>query len=150
MALLLDGTFLDGTLDSDVLIGQTDGLNHFLIGDDGNDLLIGELNAFWDGTLFAPNGSSASATDINLASNWSVGENSLIIDSSIPHTTIYSEGSGGEQYFMFNAAAGSEVAIDIDFANFDSQIEILDESLTVVASNNDGASLDAGLSLIHI
>lgn len=144
MALLLDGTFLDGTLDSDVLIGRTDGLNHYLSGSDGSDLLIGELNAFWDGTLFAPNGTSLSATDINLAANWSAGENSLIIDSSIPHTSIYAEGSGAEQYFTFDAAPGSNVTIDIDFANFDSQIEIIDESLAVIASNNDGASLDAG------
>ena len=144
MALLLDGTFLDGTLDSDVLIGRTDGLNHYLIGEAGNDLLIGELNAFWDGTLFAPNNSTATATDINLAANWSIGENSLIDDSLIPHTTIYSEGTGAEQFFTFNAGPGSDVTIDIDFANFDSQIEILDESLTVVASNNDGGTLDTG------
>lgn len=144
MALLLDGTFLDGTLDSDVLIGRADGLNHFLIGDDGNDLLIGELNAFWDGTLFAPNGSTATATDINLASNWSIGENSLITDSAIPHTSVYIEGSGTEHFFTFNAGIGDEITIDIDFANFDTQIELLDESLAIVASNNDGALLDAG------
>jgi len=144
MALLLDGTFLDGTLDSDVLIGRNSGLNHYLVGDDGNDLLIGELNAFWDGTLFGPNASTTTATDINLAANWSVGENGLIDDSSVPHTTIYSEGTGAEQFFTFSADPGSDVNIDIDFANFDTQIEILDESLTVVASNNDSGSLDAG------
>ena len=144
MALLLDGTFLDGTLDSDVLIGRTGGLNHYLIGDSGNDLLIGELEAFWDGTALTPNGMTATATNIDLAANWSVGENALIIDSSIPHTTVYAEGVDAEQYFTFNVTAGSEITVDIDFANFDSQIEILDGTLTVVASNNDGASLDAG------
>ena len=131
-------------MDSDVLIGRTDGLNRYLIGDNGDDLLIGELEAFWDGTLFAPNGSRNTATDINLASNWSVGENSLITDSAVPHTTIYSEGRGGEQFFTFQTVAGSEITIDIDFANFDTQIEVLNSSFGVEASNNDGGSLDAG------
>ena len=146
MALLLDGTFLDGTLDSDVLIGRTDGLNHYLIGDDGSDLLIGELNAFWDGTMFAPNGSFATATNIDAATNWSVGENSLVADSSVAHTTIYSEGSGTAQFFTFEAMAGSEITLDIDFANFDSQIilNFNDVGFPILASNNDGATVDAG------
>jgi len=45
---------------------------------------------------------------------------------------------------MFNADPASAVTIDIDFANFDTQIEVIDESFAVVASNNDSASLDAG------
>ena len=146
MALLLDGTFLDGTLDSDVLIGLNSGPNHYLFGGDGNDLLIGESNAFWSGFSFPGNTSVATAAVIDTGALWSVFDNALITDSSIPHTTIYAEGEGGAEYFRFSSASLETITLDIDFANFDTVIELLDSNGVVLATNDDSgaASLDPG------
>ena len=146
MTLLTDGTFLDGTLDSDVLIGLNSGPNHMLFGEAGNDLLIGETNAFWSGFSFPGNISVANAAAIDIGALWSVYENALITNSSIPHTTIYAEGEGGAEYFRFSAVMFESITLDIDFANFDTVVELLDSNGLVLATNDnsDAAALDAG------
>gem|GEM_PF-2274993 len=146
MALFTLGTFINGSSDNDVLIGRTTGPNHSLFGDNGDDLLIGELSAFWDGTAFAGNTVMGSAGDIDLAANWTVFGHTLFSDSADPQTTLYSEGEGGAEYFSLTAGAGEVITLDIDFANFDSFVEILDSGGVVVASNDDSMApaLDAG------
>jgi Ca2+-binding RTX toxin-like protein len=157
---------------SDTILGSAE--NNVLIGGQGSDSLSGgEGDDTLDGgtggetvtqlTVDHPDiakprtqviGSMATALVLNTApgGNFDLVSNGNITSStSIPHATINAVASGGVfEYYAIQVAANTRVIFDIDANSFDSVIQVLNSSGSVLAENDDSSDPggDAVASLI--
>lgn len=112
-----------------------------------DDLILGDTNGRFGGA-----GSSfATAVSIDAAALWTTDENPLFADSSIPHATLFLEGTAGQTLFSsVTIAAGQTITVDIDFGDShpigvdtDTFLELYDSTQTLVIANDD-SSVSAG------
>lgn len=148
----LAANHLQGGSGDDVLNAY--GVADVLLGGEGADVLNG-----------APAGSlPADAPDITKAQSTNnvdltravtldgafddgVFEEEITDSASLPHATVQAVASGaGAEYYAFSAAAASRLVIDIDHADFDTIVELLDAEGNVVASNDDSDGDPGSLS----
>lgn len=142
MPIQTDGPIQLGTNERDFLIGVLGGPNHTQSGGDGDDVIIGDSPPVISN--HTGNNSMGGALDIDSSTNWSTALNPLIFSSElIPHTSIHIEGEGEAEYFQVFVTAGNVIGVDVDFANFDSVIQIFDSSGVELAFN-DNSSGDPG------
>ncbi len=151
-----------GTAGNDVLIGNS--LNNalygslggadVLTGNDGNDTLVGGGFTTVNNALIAKAGttvnlSTATAVNPQVANAYTLLSDSNITNSTtIPHATINATAAGGGlEYYRIDATAGATGTFDIDNSSIDTWIELVDSTgTTVLANNDDGASVDPGSS----
>lgn len=144
MAFLFDGETINGTSDDDFIFGILGGPDHTLNGGAGNDIIIGDHHGIAVGSNGLGNNSIANAFNLDDIGNWYTGIFRIVEASALEYTTVYAEGEGDVEVFSVTVGAEESFLIDIDFANFDALVEILDGSGTVLASNNDASFLDQG------
>ena len=139
MAFLFNGTTLTGTADRDWIFGHENfgGPDHILSGGGGDDFIFGDIGGFTSNVT--GNGTFGTALNIDATAAWYTSENPLVEDSAVPHTTIFQSGEGGSQeFFSVTLAAGDTITLDIDAANFDTIIELLDtDGVTQLAFDDD-------------
>lgn len=152
-----------GSVFADTLIGNAE--NNVFYGGFGSDVLSGgEGNDTFDGgtggeglyfntsnrpdivkgrTLF--NGTMASAVVLNTYTNgnFDLIPSAYIASSTIiPHATINATASGGVfEYYAITVLAGGRALLDIDNNSFNSVIQIVTASGTVLAENDDSSDL---------
>ena len=144
-----------GSAFNDTITG--DGQNNVLRGGGGIDLLNGGAG---NDTLVAgagvqntnaadiskpqslANNSIANARVISSATDYDLLINSAITAStSVPHATVVAVSHGGIEYYRIDVtAAGAQITLDTDNANFDSTLRLLDANGAELASNDDGGS----------
>jgi len=145
--LVSSGSVQTGTAEWDYLFGDgtMGGPNHTQSGGLGHDILIGDYGNFFSANV--GNNSIATATDINASTFWYTNANPLFSDSTEAHTTIHLEGEGGAEYYLVSIDTNQTITIDIDFANFDTVVQILDIFGNEIFSSDDSLSDDVGDSL---
>ena len=109
-----------------------------------DNLSQGQINAINEIEPNELNNSVLTAQNVDNAS-FGLGNNPNIVNSTtIPHLSINGTGDGTFDYYSFTAVANQQATFDIDAANFDSQLFLYDASGTLLASNDNAASLDNG------
>lgn len=132
-----------GTNDIDYMIGADILADHIFVGSGERDLIIGDY-----GDVLLPtigNDSVANAQNLDNSAIWTTDTNPIFSAGTDPYTSVYKQGEGARAYYAFTVAAGETFTLDVDFATFDTSIEILfsNGDKTGVA-NNDGGVLDPG------
>lgn len=162
-AVFFSGNPMNGTTGDDFMFGVADGPNHTINADAGDDFAIGDMGFFSSISGATNNGSTGAALDLEIASIWTVDENPLFGDSSIPHATAYVAATAGEEeFYSVGIGAGETITIDVDYGDSpigvatDTRVQLLDSVGNVLASNNNAgvgsggfgstSSLDAFLS----
>ena len=148
-----------GTSGNDVLIGNNQdnalygslGGADTLTGNDGNDTLVGGSFNTVNNALITKAGTTvnlgiATAVNPQAANAYTLLSDANITNSTTtPHATINATAAGGGlEYYRVDATAGATAIFDIDNSSIDTWIELVNSSGTVLANNDDGASLDAG------
>ena len=129
----------------------------------GNDMLFSvedALGGSGNDTLRAGAVASVSGTDL-IKTNQSIGFVGFALDlddyfslvadpeiedsTTIAHATVIGTGSGNFDYYGFTVIeAGSFVTIDIDHADFDTEVRIFNELGEVIGENDDFGTIDPG------
>jgi len=145
MAFLYNTTTLTGTIDDDFILGIGGGPDHTINGGAGDDIIVGDHHTLADINSLG-NNSIANAIDIDATANWYTGFSSLINNWAIPYTTVYAEGEDDVEVYSVTAGADGFMRLDIEFATFDTFVEILDDMGNVLASNDNSSFIDNGSS----
>ena len=140
-------TTLSGGADVDYIFGTSTNPNNTIFGQNGSDLILADIAAVVPEVL--GNTTLATAHDIDLASYWTISANPLIdpanVSADVSHTLVYGGDENGAEYYSFTANGNVVITADIDWATFDTRIDILDSSGTVVATNDNSALSVGGL-----
>jgi serralysin len=126
--------------------GGIDTLN----GGGGDDQLIAGGPGFSGGAPdIIKSGATANGslgTAVSLSGGFDLLETDNIANSTtIPHATVVATTHNGIEYYVFTTTGAGSVAIDIDGANFDTTLRLLNASGDELARNDDGAG-DPGSS----
>jgi len=79
------------------------------------------------------------STALSVDGRFGLGDDSEIGSSTtVPHATVVAHGSGFMEFYSFTVSApGSSLTLDIDGANFDTELTLLDSTGAVLAYNDD-------------
>lgn len=149
MAIFYYGNPLTGTPEDDFLIDYPNNPpNNTLSALGGDDVILADFDYFF-GTAEGKFGTSI-GTAYNITAvlgPWSTSANNEIANSTtIPHTSIVYQAAATEQaYWRVIAVAGQTIALDIDFSNTNTVIQLIGpDGVTVLASNDNSGSVDIG------
>ncbi|MBW0144148.1 calcium-binding protein [Sphingomicrobium clamense] len=138
----------DGTADADFILSQNN--NNDLNGFGGDDVLLGDMGNFIapTSTDMTTNHSFETARDLDLSSFvWSVDENPLFGDDTIPHATVIDTAEAGQlAYYSIELVQGQQITIDFDAAagslggdiSTNTEVWIYNAGQVEVAYNNTG------------
>ncbi|MDQ3143742.1 MAG: pre-peptidase C-terminal domain-containing protein [Pseudomonadota bacterium] len=151
ISVIRTGEPLIGTAGDDFVIGDASAST--VQAGDGNDLIIGDGGAVHVVRGDVSNGTIDTALNVDDSSTWSVNENPLFGNASIPHTTLLIDGTFGQaEYFAITIGAGQTITVDVDFG-FDALIGsgqdlsavLVDSEGNIVATSDGGLEPRGGL-----
>lgn len=149
--VIFSGEPMNGTGAGELIIDAPggDGPNSTILGNAGNDLIVGDGDNLWLNYAGAGNVSRSSALNIDNSLVWSSSTTNQLIDFIGSHTSIYIEPDAGEQrYFSVSAAAGALIGLDVDFTadtgwgDSNVIVQILDTSGNVLISSDNFVRTD--------
>lgn len=153
MPFQFDGSTQTGTAGTDYLFGINDGPNHIQNGSDGNDFIVGDFGDMRIDSEHTGNDTIAGAFNIDGSIFWYTDASPFMSLPGTPHTTIHLNGTGEAEFFAVTIGAGETITVDIDFAEFDTVVQILDAGGNQLAADDDGPPPAAGdvgdLSSLH-
>ncbi|MGL4491143.1 MAG: calcium-binding protein [Rhizobiaceae bacterium] len=148
------GPTINGTSGNDFLIGRYVGPNHVMNGGDGNDVMYGDFEQFFQGfssTITGAANYNLSAT-VN-AFSWTRQENRDIANSTtVSHMSVIPTNLTGNQgWLSVTVVAGQTMTLDVDYgrdtnnSDTDTILRIVaGDGTTVLAQNDDGTAVDTG------
>ena len=154
--IIFQGAILNGTNNSDVLVGSDlFAAANTINGGGGNDLIYGDMRNAYIGTGGDIPERAVSLQDpFGFGGNlWSLTENRDIANATtIPHATFFLNGADQFAYFRFDLTTGQNLVIDSDYGflspiggDFDSVVEIYDSlDLSNQVGYNDDDVTSAG------
>ena len=98
-------------------------------------------------TLIKPAGqvNSTQGSAVSLNGQWSLAADPNIANATtIPHATVQATASGQAEWYKFTVAQAGRVTLDIDGGSFDTEIYLHNSAGRLLASNDDGSTVDAG------
>jgi serralysin len=98
-------------------------------------------------TLVKPAGqvNSIQASAVSLGGQWSLAADPNIANATtIPHASVQATASGQAEWYKFTVAQAGRITLDIDGASFDTEIYLQNSAGRLLASNDDGSTVDAG------
>ncbi|WGM32477.1 DUF4214 domain-containing protein [Brevundimonas sp. NIBR11] len=147
---------LRGSRYSDALTGDDN--NNALYGNGGADLMrggrgndsffSGAASIVWAGTDIVKtqavvNSDRTTAVSMDGAFN-QADRPDIDRASNNPHATVTATSNGTVEWYAFTATANAVVAVDVDFASFDSVVRVYDSAGNLLATNDDGSSGTGG------
>ena len=147
MPLQTSGFFIDGTSDTDYLIGVDSGSFQTFNGEAGNDFIIGNYGLLRANSSHQGNDSFANVANIDGAARWYTDDAPFISTSGVPFTTIHLIGADEAEYFEVTIGAGETITVDADWATFDTVLQLLDSTGAEVAFNDNDFSGDDDANL---
>lgn len=149
MPIQFSGTTQTGTTGTDYLFGINDGPNHIQNGGDGNDFIVGDFGDMRIDSEHTGNDTIATAYNIDGSSHWYTDASPFMSLPGTPHTTIHLTGNDEAEFFAVTIGAGETITVDIDFAEFDTVVQILDASGNQLAVDDDGTGAGADIGDIN-
>ena len=110
----------------------------------GDDFIIGSYNRFGIFSGATGNNSVATAFSLEVDNLWIAADQFAFINAGAPSTTIFVEGEDAVEYYSVVVGAEETITIDVDFANFDSSIQLIGPDGTTVVAFNDNSANDVG------
>ncbi|ENW06593.1 beta strand repeat-containing protein [Acinetobacter beijerinckii] len=156
ISYIYTGEPMTGSANDDFIMG-IDSLsvaNNTINANDGDDFVLADSSNLYIPDQSFSNGSIATALSLDTATSaWTVDENPLFGNSSIPHVTAIVESTIGQaEFFSVNVGAGETLTADIDFSasspignGNDLIISILDSLGNVLVTNDDSLISNGGL-----
>ena len=150
------GEPMNGTAQDDFFIaykGSTGTDNNTILGNGGDDLVVGDSSDTWIPNSSYLNGSIGTAFNLEtLTSTWTTAENEMFGDWTIPHTTAIVEATIGQsEYFRVAIGAGQQITVDIDFGDNtaigisrDLVVELQDNLGNIIATADDSLVTQGG------
>src|SRR5262245_14388470 len=122
ISYIYTGEPMNGTAEDDFFIaykGSTGTEHNTVLGNGGDDLVIGDSSDTWIPNASYLNGAIADAFNLEtLTGTWTTAENQMFGNSSVPHTTVIAEATIGQsEFYRVAIGAGQQITIDIDFAS---------------------------------
>lgn len=140
MALFTSGTTQTGTPGApNYFFGITDGPDHDQNGDSPREIFFGDYGDIYTDADYGVNDTIGSAFNLSAdPSYWYTADVPTIDTSGIPHTTLYLLGADEASYFrVTTTGANQTINVDVDFASFDSVVQIVDGSGNELAWSDD-------------
>lgn len=134
--------FVEGTDETDYLIGSNSGSNSFQMftGGAGNDFIIGNYGFVRNNASHQGNDTFATASNIDTAARWYTDDAPFISTSGVPFTTIHLTGADEAEYFEVTIGAGETITVDADWATFNTVLQLFDSNGVEVAFNDNDFS----------
>ncbi|MBC7987058.1 MAG: pre-peptidase C-terminal domain-containing protein [Sphingomonadaceae bacterium] len=153
--LIYFGEPMEGTANDDFIAAVPSlAAGNTMNGNAADDILLGDAPDFWFATAGNPNNAIGSAFNLDSSGIWSTSFNPLVgvAESVVPHTTVHVDATAGQtEFFSVTLAAGDVITVDIDFGHNDFYgdstdvvVELYDAGGALLASDDDGASIDEG------